>query len=111
VRPPETVEKTGKLIQREGRYYFRILNSEIIQFDSSRFARRRFAAAAAKHDTYYFRPFSPEVIVTKETQEGCLSFSINKFSELLQRSENLPSLLKRLFRQTVYYDRFAVMMP
>jgi len=36
-------------------------------------------------------------IVTKETQEGCLSFSINKFSEHHRSSENLLRLAKGFF--------------
>ena len=35
----------------------------------------------------------------KETQVGCLSFSIISFSELFKGLKNLPSLEKRLFRQ------------
>ena len=38
-------------------------------------------------------------IVAKETQEGCLSRSINRFSELLEVLENAGSLSKRHFRQ------------
>ena len=38
-------------------------------------------------------------IATKETQEGCLSFSINRFPELFKVLENASSLSKRLFRQ------------
>src|SRR5699024_3699607 len=37
-------------------------------------------------------------IATKETQEGCLSFSINRFPELFKVLENASSLSKRLFR-------------
>ena len=38
-------------------------------------------------------------IATKETQEGCLSFSINRFSERFKVLKNAGSLSKRLFRQ------------
>jgi len=38
-------------------------------------------------------------IVTKETQEGCLSFSIISFPELFEVQENLLRLTKKFFRQ------------
>ncbi|WP_300135298.1 hypothetical protein [uncultured Oscillibacter sp.] len=38
-------------------------------------------------------------IATKETQEGCLSFSINRFSELFEVLKNASSLSKKSFRQ------------
>ena len=38
-------------------------------------------------------------IAAKETQEGCLSLSINRFSELFEVLKNASSLAKRLFRQ------------
>ena len=38
-------------------------------------------------------------IVTKETQEGCLSFSIKSFSALFKGRKTCSSLSKRLFRQ------------
>ena len=38
-------------------------------------------------------------IATKETQEGCLSFSITRFSERFSSLKNCRSLPKRLFRQ------------
>ena len=63
--------------------------------------REKERAAYAARSQSVDHPGSPEKtggkIATKETQEGCLSFLINRFSELFRVLKNASSLSERLF--------------